>query len=253
MPSACVYRGAAITGDGLTYGRRQTSIDEQSKRRHLDIAQSARSAERARRGGVGSPGRALHAAGLSLVPRPAAAGAGFAGRHSGGVQSGFAEHRPLPPRPAGRHVPRLVADDLAEQVNDCFRKKGNEATAAGGTEAHATFQQIADGSLESDSGIKSDQDSPEATEKQLLFRRALELVQRDFEERTWKAFWKVVVDGMTPKDAGEELDMKPGTVRVAKSRVLARLRQEFGDLMCRCCTTLRVVFRARTTRRVVQH
>ncbi|MBC8290544.1 MAG: sigma-70 family RNA polymerase sigma factor [Planctomycetes bacterium] len=117
------------------------------------------------------------------------------------------------------------------KVNDCFRKKGKEATAAGGTEAHATFQQLADGSLESDSGEESSQGCPEATEKQLLFRRALELVQRDFEERTWQAFWKVVVDGMTPKDAGGELDMKPGTVRVAKSRVLARLRQEFGDLM----------------------
>jgi RNA polymerase sigma-70 factor (ECF subfamily) len=116
------------------------------------------------------------------------------------------------------------------KVNDCFRKRGKEATAAGGTEAHATFQQIADGTLESDSD-EPEQGPSEETEKQLLFRRALELVQRDFEERTWQAFWKVVVDGMSPKDAGEELDMKPGTVRVAKSRVLARLRQEFGDLM----------------------
>ena len=99
-----------------------------------------------------------------------------------------------------------------------------------GSEAHATFQQIADGTLESDSD-EPEQGPSEETEKQLLFRRALELVQRDFEERTWQAFWKVVVDGMSPKDAGEELDMKPGTVRVAKSRVLARLRQEFGDLM----------------------
>jgi RNA polymerase sigma-70 factor, ECF subfamily len=122
------------------------------------------------------------------------------------------------------------------KVYDCFRKKGKEATAAGGTEAHATFQQIADGTLDSDlAGLDdpdvADKEPTEETEKQLLFRRALELVQRDFEERTWQAFWKVVVDGMSPRDAGEELDMKPGTVRVAKSRVLARLRQEFGDLM----------------------
>jgi RNA polymerase sigma-70 factor (ECF subfamily) len=91
-------------------------------------------------------------------------------------------------------------------------------------------EQIADGALDSDlAGLDDPDNEPaEETEKQLLFRRALELVQRDFEERTWQAFWK---DGMSPKDAGEELDMKPGTVRVAKSRVLARLRQEFGDLM----------------------
>lgn len=90
-----------------------------------------------------------------------------------------------------------------------------------------TFQQITDASPESDTGNEPNDESAEATEKQPLFRRALELIQRNFEERTWKAFWKVVVDGMAPK----ELDMKPGTVRVAKSRVLARLRQEFGDLM----------------------
>ena len=51
-----------------------------------------------------------------------------------------------------------------------------------------TFQQITDASPESDTGNESNDESAEATEKQLLFRRALELIQRNFEERTWKAF-----------------------------------------------------------------
>lgn len=114
------------------------------------------------------------------------------------------------------------------KVMDVFRKAGKEATAAGGTEANAKFQQLQDVVFDEDD---EDKESSDTAEKNLLYRRALELVKRDFEERTWQAFWKVVVDGMSPKDAGEELNMKPGTVRVSKSRVLARLRQEFGDLM----------------------
>jgi len=64
-----------------------------------------------------------------------------------------------------------------------------------------------------------------------LSRRALELIQQNFEERTWNAFWKVAVEGRPAAAVAEELDMKPGTVRVSRCRVLARLREEFGDLI----------------------
>jgi RNA polymerase sigma-70 factor (ECF subfamily) len=42
----------------------------------------------------------------------------------------------------------------------------------------------------------------------------------------------VVVEGRTAIDAGAEIDMKPGAVRVAKSRILMRLRRELGDATC---------------------
>ena len=64
-----------------------------------------------------------------------------------------------------------------------------------------------------------------------LFLRACELIRTDFKETTWKAFWRVVVDGVAAKDVAEELSMQPGAVRVAKSRVLQRLRQEMGELL----------------------
>jgi RNA polymerase sigma-70 factor (ECF subfamily) len=67
-------------------------------------------------------------------------------------------------------------------------------------------------------------------EESSLFRRALNLIRTEFEERTWKAFWGTAVDGRSPLDLGAELGMTPGAVRVAKSRVLHRLRQELGDL-----------------------
>ena len=39
-----------------------------------------------------------------------------------------------------------------------------------------------------------------------------------------------MVEGKTPEEVGEELAMRPGTVRVAKSRVLSRLRSELGEV-----------------------
>jgi RNA polymerase sigma-70 factor (ECF subfamily) len=55
-------------------------------------------------------------------------------------------------------------------------------------------------------------------------------VRGEFEPRTWQAFWKTAVDGRPVKDVADELGMSPGAVRVAKSRVLHRLRDELGDL-----------------------
>ena len=39
-----------------------------------------------------------------------------------------------------------------------------------------------------------------------VYHRAVSLVRDEFEERTWKAFWRVVIDGQRPRDvAGDGL------------------------------------------------
>jgi RNA polymerase sigma-70 factor, ECF subfamily len=48
--------------------------------------------------------------------------------------------------------------------------------------------------------------------------------------KMWQAFWRVVVEGRAAPDVAAELSMQPGAVRVSKSRVLARLRKELGDV-----------------------
>jgi RNA polymerase sigma-70 factor (ECF subfamily) len=63
-----------------------------------------------------------------------------------------------------------------------------------------------------------------------LLLKALASIRAEFHERTWQAFWEVVVHGRTAADAADLLGMKPGAVRVAKSRVLLRLRRELGDI-----------------------
>lgn len=108
------------------------------------------------------------------------------------------------------------------KVNDHYRVRRREPSGAGGTEAKVFFARIADPDHEI-----------EVEDNEIyhqLFQRALELIQAEFEERTWRAFWRVVVDGQTSADVAREMAMTPGAVRVAKCRVLHRLRQELGDL-----------------------
>jgi RNA polymerase sigma-70 factor (ECF subfamily) len=56
------------------------------------------------------------------------------------------------------------------------------------------------------------------------FQRAAEQVRSEVQEHTWHAFWEVMVDGCTVAEVAQRLGMSPGAVRVAKCRVLARLR-----------------------------
>jgi RNA polymerase sigma-70 factor (ECF subfamily) len=111
------------------------------------------------------------------------------------------------------------------KVRDHFRKRAVEPTATGGSEATRQLQQVLDPNPLGE--------PPDVTEEVLLdvlLRKALGSIRNEFHERTWAAFWGVVVEGRTAADVAADLDMKPGTVRVAKSRVLLRLRRELGDL-----------------------
>jgi RNA polymerase sigma factor (sigma-70 family) len=63
-----------------------------------------------------------------------------------------------------------------------------------------------------------------------LFDFAAEQVRDEFEAPSWAAFWQTAVDGHTPKDVARRLGVSVGAVYVAKSRVLARLRQKILEM-----------------------
>jgi RNA polymerase sigma-70 factor, ECF subfamily len=110
------------------------------------------------------------------------------------------------------------------KVQDHFRRQGREPRGVGGSDAQARLAQVPGPEAPgSDAGAEP--------EERGLFLRALGLIRGDFEERTWQAFWRTAVDGRPPRDVADELGMSPGAVRVAKSRVLHRLREELGDLL----------------------
>src|SRR5262245_51826422 len=64
-----------------------------------------------------------------------------------------------------------------------------------------------------------------------LTARAMEKVKDEFQPATWKAFWETAVEGKPAAEVGTGLHMTAGAVYVAKSRVLARLRDEVKKLM----------------------
>jgi RNA polymerase sigma-70 factor (ECF subfamily) len=64
-----------------------------------------------------------------------------------------------------------------------------------------------------------------------LVRRALQLMQTDFQPAAWQACWQMVVEERSAEEVARALHMTVGAVYAAKFRVLARLRQELDGLL----------------------
>ena len=63
-----------------------------------------------------------------------------------------------------------------------------------------------------------------------LAARAMERVKSEFQAATWDAFIQTAVDGRQPAEVSRRVGLSVGAVYVAKSRVIARLRQEIERL-----------------------
>ncbi len=110
------------------------------------------------------------------------------------------------------------------KLRDHYRRLGREAQGVGGSSARDRLGQLPA------PPPAEDNPPPDDAAEHTLFARALDRIRGEFEERTWAAFWRTAVEGRRPKDVAADLAMSPGAVRVAKSRVLHRLREELGDL-----------------------
>lgn len=71
----------------------------------------------------------------------------------------------------------------------------------------------------------------EAEYRTQIVRRALELMQANFEPTTWKACWEFVVEDRKAADVAKELGITENAVYLAKSRVLRYLRRELHGLL----------------------
>ena len=55
---------------------------------------------------------------------------------------------------------------------------------------------------------------------------AMERVKNEFQENTWRSFWLTAVEGVAVPEVAKQIGLTPGAIYVAKSRVLARLKEE---------------------------
>ncbi len=58
-----------------------------------------------------------------------------------------------------------------------------------------------------------------------VFHWAADRVRPHFSRDSWRAFWETAVEGQKPESVAAKLGMSVGAVYIAKSRVIARLRE----------------------------
>lgn len=96
--------------------------------------------------------------------------------------------------------------------------------AAGGSGASAALHEIAD----PDSALNRQWDEEHDL---YVIHCLLDLVEEEFEPVTLKAFRRLALDGASGAEVAQDLGLSVAAAYVAKSRVLARIRQEAKGLI----------------------
>ena len=110
------------------------------------------------------------------------------------------------------------------RVRHFLRSRQNKPTATGKSSVLQQLQQLADD--RSDLSQLWDREH-----NAHVIERLTKAVEPRFEKKTWSAFCRHVLDGVSPEQVAAELSMSLSSVYVAKSRVLSVLRQEAEGLI----------------------
>ena len=109
------------------------------------------------------------------------------------------------------------------KITDHFRKAGKQPAPSGGTDAHRRLLELPSGEIHEPTWATS-QSRPQMPR---LDATKLASVQKKISSRDWKMFWRVVVDGQSAVEVGQEFEVTANTVRIVKMRVLRKLKAEF--------------------------
>jgi RNA polymerase sigma-70 factor (ECF subfamily) len=112
----------------------------------------------------------------------------------------------------------LVRNELRDTLSR--RRPGR---AAGGTDAQDRLDALP--APEDDLAARWDREH-----ERRLFDYASVRVRGEVQETTWRAFWQTAVEGREPKEVAKGLGMTIAAVYLAKSRVMARLREQVRQL-----------------------
>ena len=113
---------------------------------------------------------------------------------------------------------------VCSRTADYWRAIDGSTQAQGGSGATAALQQIADPDSELNRQWDEEHD-------RYVLHCLLDLVEEEFEPITLQAFRRLALDGASGAEAAQELGLSVAAVYVAKSRVLARIRQEAEGLI----------------------
>lgn len=120
---------------------------------------------------------------------------------------------------------------------DTLRARQHRPATPGGTDFQAILNSVAQ-------PVRNDPElsrwlEPSSPKEDPLFLRAITLLESEFARETYKAFWRMEIDGNSAEAVARELgwhdERSPrkgaNRVRQAKARVLRRLREEFSELI----------------------
>jgi RNA polymerase sigma-70 factor (ECF subfamily) len=113
---------------------------------------------------------------------------------------------------------------VCRRAADYWRAIDVDTQARGGSGAAAALQAIADPDSELNRQWDEEHD-------RYVVHCLLDLVEEEFEPITRQAFRRLALDGVSGAEAAEELGLSVVAVYVAKSRVLARIRQKAEGLI----------------------
>jgi RNA polymerase sigma-70 factor (ECF subfamily) len=113
---------------------------------------------------------------------------------------------------------------VCRRTADYWRAIDADTQAQGGSGATVALQQLADPASELNRQWDEEHD-------RYVVHCLLDRVEEEFEPITLQAFRRLALDGISGAEAAQELGLSVAAVYVAKSRVLARMRQEAEGLI----------------------
>ena len=107
---------------------------------------------------------------------------------------------------------------VRNELNDWFRKQKSSVVGTGDSALHRQFDELP-------AANAGDSELWDQELQRRLFEWAAERVQTEVQESTWKAFWQSTVENRSGKEIAIELGISVAAVYLAKSRVMARLKE----------------------------
>ena len=143
---------------------------------------------------------------------------------AGGPRRRRAEIAGVPAQPPRRRFPRLAADDHRPLSAPLLAREAIPGDGAG----RRRLRGVPWAAGRSRKWTEREWDREH---NQRLLRRLLELVEPEFQAKTWQAFRLLVLERRSAAEAAAELGLTVNAVLIAKSRVLQRMRQEADGLI----------------------
>lgn len=111
---------------------------------------------------------------------------------------------------------------VRNKVNDFLHRRSRHPSGTGGSDVLELIRNVPDAEDEAERW--------EQEYQRQLFAVAAEKVRAVVDDSTWQAFWQTAIDGRPARDVAQALGMSEGTVYVAKSRVVARIKKHVHEI-----------------------